>query len=168
MDFVQIRPEDLQFNPFEKIGKDWLLLTAGTAASYNTMTASWGGVGVLWGKNVLTCYVRDSRHTYSFMENNPLFTASFFDESQRDALRFCGSHSGRDCDKAKETGLTPTFLAGGMTFAQARQVYVCKTLYTLPLTLDGARDACVNACYEKDALHTMYIGEILGVYENKE
>ena len=50
MSFREGKIEELQFNPFTKIGKEWLLITAGDEEKHNTMTASWGGVGVLWGK----------------------------------------------------------------------------------------------------------------------
>ena len=58
MAFQEVKIEDLSFNPFTKIGKEWLLITAGNEESYNTMTASWGGVGVMWGKNAVTVYIR--------------------------------------------------------------------------------------------------------------
>ena len=46
MAFREIKPEELDFNPFQKIGKQWMLITAGNESGYNTMTASWGGAGV--------------------------------------------------------------------------------------------------------------------------
>ena len=107
MAFRKIDISELSFNPFDKIGKQWMLLTGGDKDSFNTMTASWGQLGVLWNKNVLTCYIRPNRYTYDFVEKGECFTASFYGEEYRSALSFCGSHSGRDCDKAKETGLTP-------------------------------------------------------------
>ncbi len=91
--------KSLKLNPFTAIGEDWLLLTAGNKDNANTMTASWGGMGVLWGKNVVTVYVRPQRFTYQFMENSDYFTVAFFDESWRGALKLCGSKSGREVDK---------------------------------------------------------------------
>lgn len=44
----------------------------------NTMTASWGGIGVLWGKNVATVYIRPQRHTKEFVDAGDTFTISFF------------------------------------------------------------------------------------------
>ena len=87
-----------------------MLLTGGNMESFNTMTASWGQLGVLWNKNVLTCYIRPNRYTYEFVENGEFFTVSFLGEEYRKALAFCGSHSGRDCNKITETGLTPVEL----------------------------------------------------------
>ena len=99
MSFRKVDISELQFNPFTKIGKEWMLLTGGTMDKFNTMTASWGQLGVLWNKNVLTCYIRPNRYTYEFVENGDMFSASFFGEEFRKVLSFCGSHSGRDCDK---------------------------------------------------------------------
>ena len=41
--FIETRPEDIGHNPFKLIGADWMLITAGTKESYNTMTGAWGG-----------------------------------------------------------------------------------------------------------------------------
>ncbi|MEG0895075.1 MAG: flavin reductase family protein, partial [Oscillospiraceae bacterium] len=59
----ELSVNDLQFKPFDKIGNDWFLLTAGNMENYNTMTASWGGLGVLWSRNVVNIYVRPQRYT---------------------------------------------------------------------------------------------------------
>lgn len=61
--FQPMTADMMEFDPFTKIGKEWALLTAGSKEKANTMTISWGGVGVLWGKNVAFVFVRDSRYT---------------------------------------------------------------------------------------------------------
>ncbi len=167
MAFVKTEVEKLTLNPFTKIGKEWFLLTSGTPDCYNTMTASWGQMGVLWGKNVLTAYVRTSRKTFELVEQNNLFTVSFLPQADRPILQFCGSHSGRDCDKAKETGLIPVGLDGSTAFEQASLVLVCRKLYAAPLDMKQAVDPTIASFYEKDAMHHMYIAEILSAYENK-
>ena len=87
--------DKMEFNPFTKIGKEWALVSAGDKTRCNTMTVSWGGVGVLWGKNVVFIFIRDSRYTKEFLDNGDLFSLSFLNEDYRDALNYCGSHSGR-------------------------------------------------------------------------
>jgi len=67
-------------NPFTLIGKDWMLVTAGTAERFNTMTASWGGLGVRWERKVCTIYVRPTRFTFEFIERAEMFSLSFFPE----------------------------------------------------------------------------------------
>ncbi len=63
----KIDPKELNANPFTLLDNDWALLMAGDKDSFNSMTVSWGGVGVLWRKNVTTVYVRQSRYTKEFM-----------------------------------------------------------------------------------------------------
>jgi len=94
-DLHKIDPREINQNPFTLIDDDWFLLSAGNLSTFNTMTASWGGMGILWNKPVVFCFVRPQRYTYKFMESNDLFTMSFFDESYRKALSLCGKVSGR-------------------------------------------------------------------------
>lgn len=166
MAFRKIDISELSFNPFDKIGKQWMLLTGGDKDSFNTMTASWGQLGVLWNKNVLTCYIRPNRYTYDFVEKGECFTASFYGEEYRSALSFCGSHSGRDCDKAKETGLTPAEVDGYMAFEEAELVLVCRKLYSYDLQESGflTDDGIPEKFFGKDPYHRAYISEIVGVY----
>jgi flavin reductase (DIM6/NTAB) family NADH-FMN oxidoreductase RutF len=159
--FVAVNPEKITDNVFEIVGSDWMLVTAGTLGDYNTMTASWGTMGVLWGKRICICFIRPSRYTYQFMEKNPLFTLSFFGEEQRDALNFCGSHSGRDVDKAAETGLIPVEAAGGaVTFEQARLVMVCRKIYYQDFDPSHFIAPDIESNYGGSDYHRIYIGEL--------
>lgn len=162
--FKEISAEAIASNPFELIGKDWALVTSGTKDSFNTMTISWGGVGIMWGKPVTYSFIRPQRHTFGFMENNDYFSMSFFDEDYRDVLKFCGSKSGRDYDKVKETGLTPAFTEDGVPyFEEAKLVLVCKKLYSQSLNADSVIDnEAVDKWYDND-FHKMYISEIVKV-----
>ena len=100
MSFREVDLKSLEFSPFEKIGDEWALVTAGTTSGYNTMTVSWGGMGVLWGKDVVTIYVRPQRYTKEFLDANDRFTLSFYAPEHKEALRYLGTHSGRDSYKA--------------------------------------------------------------------
>ncbi len=160
--FKPVRPDTLKDNPFQLIGGDWMLVTAGTKANYNMMTASWGGLGVLWDKNIAICFVRPTRHTYGFMENNSHFTLTFFDEEFRDKLAFCGAHSGKDTDKTAKTGLTPVEgPAGTVFFEQARLVLVCKKIYFQDLIPQHFLDPAIREFYGSSDFHRMYVGEIV-------
>ena len=154
--------EYLNLDPFSMIGKDWCLITAGTQEKWNTMTASWGFMGVMWNKNCIMATVRPNRYTHEFLKNNELFTVSFFENEYRKALAFCGSHSGRDCDKAKETGLVPLFTDNTVTFEQAKIVFVCRKIFTMDMDPD-CLDTELNKQYNSDPIHTEFIGEILKV-----
>lgn len=159
----KIELSELSFNPWDKLSKDWFLLTSGDMDSWNTMTAGWGFVGVMWRKNVFNAVVRPTRYTYDFMEKNDLFTVSFYGEECRAALGFCGSHSGRDCDKAKETGLTPVAVDGSVTFEQAELTLVCRKIYTQDMDLSLLAED-VKPLNGTDPIHKQYIGEILAAY----
>lgn len=159
--FKTIDPATLKENPFDLIGKGWMLITAGSPEAFNTMTASWGGMGVIWAKNVCFCVVRPGRHTYGFMEKSDMFTLSFFDEAFRKALTYCGSHSGRNVDKVKEAGLTPVFADEGIYFAEARLVFSCRKLYHHDLDPACFLDPTIDSAnYPHKDYHRMYVGEI--------
>jgi flavin reductase (DIM6/NTAB) family NADH-FMN oxidoreductase RutF len=164
--FREISPADIDDNVFSLIADDWMLLTAGQGDSYNTMTASWGSLGELWHRKVAFVFVRPQRHTFGFMNDSVRFTASFFPEAYREALRFCGSRSGRDVDKAAVTGLTPVHPTPDTTaFGEARLILVCRKIYIHDLDPSGFSDPSVEECYPDSDYHRMYIGEIETVLE---
>lgn len=160
MDFEEAKLEMLRENPFKLIGTDWMLVTAGTPDSFNTMTASWGGMGVLWQKQVCFCFIRPTRYTYEFIERARYFTLSFFDERYRDVLNLCGSRSGRDTDKVKESGITPVKEDGYVYFTEARLVLICKKLYYQDISPDHFVDPQIDSLYPAKDYHRMYVGEI--------
>ena len=169
--FKEISPYELTGNPLQMIGKDWMLVSAadGTEGAefgknYNTMTASWGGVGVLWNKPVAFVFIRPERNTYLFTEDSDYMTLSFFGGERRDALTFCGRHSGRDTDKAAECGLTPVFEEedGGRSvyFEEATCVLKLRRLYGDSIKTDAFYDDAPLDFYRTDGLHKMYVCEI--------
>lgn len=166
--FKEITPSEITNNPFDLIGKDWALVTSGNSDKFNTMTVSWGGVGIMWGKPVTYTFIRPQRYTFEFMEKNGYFSMSFFDETQRDALKFCGSKSGRDYDKVKETGLTPAFTEDGVPyFEEAKLVLVCKKMYSQFLNEENIEDTESVAKWYDNDYHKMYVSEITKVLVKK-
>lgn len=161
--FTVITPEQWQDNVFTAIGKDWLLLTAGTPSQCNTMTASWGTAGILWNKPVAIAYVRPQRYTYEFMERCEFFTLSILPETYRDALQFCGSHSGRDGDKFAQTGLTVADIDGIPAVGEARLILVCRKLYVQDMSANGFTDPTLLSHYKANDFHRQYVGEIIKV-----
>ena len=163
MHTFQPYPMDLlEMNPFTKIGKDWGLVTTGSKTKYNTMTISWGGVGVLWNKNVVYVFVRESRYTKEFMDNGAFFSLSFFDEKYRSALSYCGAHSGRDEDKFEKSGLTPAFRHSIPYPDEANLVFLCKKIAAVPMGEETIFDHKIMPDFYKDGdMHTMYVGEII-------
>lgn len=159
-EFIRISPEKLQDNPFSMIGNDWMLITAGTPERCNTMTASWGGVGVLWNKPIAIAYVRPTRHTYGFMESSDRFTLSILPEDYRAALRLCGTLSGRDVNKFAESGLSVYNADGVPAIAQARLIVVCRKLYVQDMAPEQFADKALLSHYKANDFHRQYIGEI--------
>lgn len=160
MKFIEISPETITDNTFKLVGKDWMLVTAGKEVSFNTMTAAWGGLGVLWDKKICFCVIRPTRYTYAFMEKSEGFTLSFFEERYRDVLTYCGTKSGKDVDKVAKTGLTPVFDNGAVYFSEARLVIVCGKIYTQDIVPGNFLDAEMDKFYPKKDYHRMYVGEI--------
>ena len=153
----------LNMNPFTKIGKEWSLISAGDKNKCNTMTVSWGGVGVLWGKNVVYIFIRDSRYTKEFIDNGEFFSMSFFDEKYRDALSYCGKESGRNVDdKFKGAGLTPAFRHNIPYPDEANLVLLCRKMAAVPITEDTFVDPQIMPkWYSDNDMHVMYVGEII-------
>lgn len=167
--FAEITPEQLDKNVFSAIGKQWMLITAGDENGSNTMTASWGGLGVVWNKNVAAALIRQSRHTKSFVDDADCFTLSFYPEEYRKALSFCGAKSGRDFEtdgKAKAAGLTAMYLDGTVAYEEAETILVCKKLYKSDLSAEGFFDkSIIDNFFAGGDWHTVYIAEIVAVYK---
>jgi flavin reductase (DIM6/NTAB) family NADH-FMN oxidoreductase RutF len=160
--FVEISPYELTDNPFNIIGNDWFLITAGTKEHVNTMTGGWGMMGILWRKAVVSIYIRPTRFTYEFTEKYPFFTLCFFDKAYKDVLSYCGSYSGRDTDKVSECNLTPLITENGSVyFDEARLVFECKKLYFSDLNPVRFEDNGIKDLYPLEDYHRYYTAEIL-------
>lgn len=159
--FREISPNEIPDNVFTLIDKDWFLITAGKPENFNTMTASWGTLGILWHRPIATVFIRPQRYTYQFAEEQNIFTCSFFTNDYRKALQYCGSNSGRDVDKIKETGLSPEFsTSGGIYFKEARLVLQCRKIYYDDLKPDHFLDPKIQKNYPINDYHRFFIGEI--------
>ncbi len=167
----KIDPRRIEGNFIEMIGRGWMLVTAGREGDFNTMTASWGGVGELWNRPVAFVFVRPQRYTYEFTEREEMLTLSFFGgEEYREALQVCGTRSGRDGDKVAEAGLTPMATPGGnVTFAEARLTLECRKLYVDDLREGAFIDRGIPATvYPGADFHRMYVVEIVAAYISQE
>jgi flavin reductase (DIM6/NTAB) family NADH-FMN oxidoreductase RutF len=164
-DRTEIQPEKIRDNVFKLIGKDWMLITAGTLDGFNTMTASWGGMGVLWDKKVCFTVVRPTRYTFSFLEENDTYTLSFFPSRYRKALMLCGTKSGREIDKVRESGLTPVFNGDAVFFEEARLVLECRRLYFQDIIPGNFQDTGIERFYPDKDYHRMYVGEVVRCFQ---
>lgn len=160
----ELKVSELKDNMFDAIGHEWMLVTAGTPEKFNMMTASWGGVGVLWAKPVAFIFIRPERYTYEFIENGDGVTLSFLGEEHKGIHSICGARSGRDIDKVEVTGLNPFVTAGGnIGYEQARMVLECRKLYADMIDPENFIDkSLVSRWYggEHGNFHKMYVLEI--------
>lgn len=159
--YLSVSPYELG-NACRMIGKDWMLVCAGD----NAMTASWGGMGVLWNKPVAFVFIRPQRHTYTMTETNDRMALAFLDEQYRGALKYFGTKSGRDGDKFAATGLDRAAhpVHGTLYPAQARTVLFCRKLYVDDLKKDSFLDPALLANYPADDFHRVYVCEIEEVW----
>lgn len=167
--FKKISSFKITENVIDLIGKQWMLITAGDKDSYNTMTAAWGGFGFLWNVPVTYIFIRPQRYTYEFTEKYDQFTLSFFEKKYKNILSYCGTHSGKDVDKAAETGLNIQQTdSGNIYFEEAKLVVECSKLYTDDIKPEGFNDRLINRNYPNKDYHRMYIGKILNCWVKDE
>lgn len=159
--FKEIRSEEFNYNPFKIIGTDWMLITTEKDGKCNTMTASWGGLGVMWNKNVAYIVIRPQRFTKEFVDHSDTFSLTFFNESYKKALGYLGAKSGRDEDKIKNANLTIQFDEKTPYFEEANMVIFCKKLFAQAYQPESFMDSKLNdEIYPTSDHHTLYIGEI--------
>lgn len=163
-EFKSITAEELTANTFRLIGKDWGLVTAGTKEKVNTMTVSWGGLGIMWGKPVAYIFIRPQRYTKEFIDNNTTLSLSFYGENYREMLSFMGSKSGKEVDKIKEMNLSLTFKDSIPYFEEATTVLCLKKLYHQEMEASAFDDIeCDQKWYANKDYHTMYVCEITDI-----
>lgn len=156
--------KDYNLEIFNEFNKTWALVSAGSIDNYNSMTVSWGEMGTLWSRPVCTVYVRPSRYTYKFMEENEYFTVSFYDEKYREDLNIMGTKSGRDGDKVALTKLNVKEVDHSITFKEAKRTLLCKKIYYQDMDSSRFPSEVLEHYYNNDTVHRMYIGEVIAIY----
>ena len=163
---IEIRGD---FMIYEKIGAPLcsrlnneyaLLAAAKNDGSYNFMTVSWGGFGILWGKEVCFVFVRPERHTYSFCESTDIFTLSFFGDERHADLLKCGRVSGKSIDKAKEYGFEVSCENSTLKFGDAKLTLTLKKLYAQDISEECFFDRSLLSNYKNSGYHRMYVCEL--------
>ena len=150
MELKEIQTSQLHSDAFTMIGKEWMLVSAERDGVVNTMTASWGGMGILWNKKVAFVFLRPQRYTKEFIDQKDCFTLSFYDEEYRKTLSYLGTVSGRDEQKIEKAGLHTAFINDAPYFTEANTVLVCRKLYAQEMREDCFLDA---ALIEKNYPH---------------
>lgn len=165
--FEELQPNEWIHSPFQVIGKDWMLITtAKEDGGANPMTASWGGLGILWHRPVAYCFIRPARYTRELIDAGQPFSLDFLDESYRRQLEFCGQNSGRDVDKMAACQFTTAHAGDTPYIGEAHTVMLCRALYRQPLGtdffLDNAREI-EKEMYSKDDYSILYVAEITSI-----
>ncbi|MCK9181532.1 MAG: hypothetical protein M0P13_01450 [Fibrobacteraceae bacterium] len=160
MAFKEISPEEIKDNPFKLIGKDWMLITAEYAGKVNMMTASWGGIGVMWNKPVAYIAVRPQRFTKTLIDATDTVSLCFFNEKYRKELAYAGKASGKNEDKVAHCGFTVDHSNKTPYFDEARLVLIGKKAFAQNYKQESFIDPSIMDCYEKKDFHTLYILEI--------
>ena len=163
----EINIKDVNENFIKMIADDWYLIGAQYNGSNNMMCASWGMIGNLWNKAVMNVYVRPSRYTYELIEKAETFSCSFFDESYKKELTFCGRNSGRDVDKIKKCHFNYETIENTPVFKQAKLTIICRKIASYDIHPDQFIDQSILTNYKNNDVHRVYTGEILKVLINE-
>jgi flavin reductase (DIM6/NTAB) family NADH-FMN oxidoreductase RutF len=171
--FKKISPEEIGDNVFTLVGKDFTVITAGKEAHYNSMTASGGGLGLLFMKPTTWCILRADRYTLEMIQKEQTYTLSYFPNEYKEQILFLGSKSGRDSEKMKEVELTsvPT-PSGDMSFKEARLIIESKlteitTANPNDFYSQEAKDWINEAYKEANDYRKLVFGEITHVWVKK-
>jgi len=161
--FKNVEFKDFEFPKFDEIKKGFLI-TAGSLNKFNTMTAGWGNFGVFWSKPSLIVYVRDTRYSYEFFNENEYFTASFLPKTMEKALSLCGTLHGNEVDKVALSHLTPFSVEKSVAFEQSEKIIVCKKVLHADVKPENMDDASFdNKIYPLKDYHRIFFGEIVKI-----
>ncbi len=167
--FIEIKPKELNNSPFKMIGSDWMLVTAEKDSNVNTMTASWGGLGVMWNKDVSFIVIRPTRYTKEFIDNSDRFSLAFFNNSFKKQLTYLGTVSGRSEDKVSKSGLTTEYFNSTPYFREADTVIICKKLYSQKFGSEFFIENSLDEVnYPNKDYHTLYISEVENIFVKKD
>ena len=165
--FKDILPKEIAMDPFDGF-RNWAMITAEVDGVHNSMIIGWGGLGVLWRKDVATVYVRENRYTYEFIEKADKFTISFYDEKYKEQLKVYGTKSGKDIDKDFVTNFHPMKINDAVTYEEAHTTIVCKKIYQAKLEPQFYLNDVADQFYGINndlTRHHMYIGEIERIFK---
>lgn len=147
----------------------WMLITAAKPdGTVNTMTASWGGFGVMWNKEVVFVVIRPQRYTREFADSSESFSLTFFDKEYLKDLGYLGKVSGRDEGKIAKAGLTPVLDNGIPYFEEAHTAIFAKKLFVQRIEENAFLDKdIIDRWYPEKDFHYLYIAEITNILERE-
>ncbi len=159
--FTSLPYANISQQVYTELNDQWMLITAQKSnGTFNTMTASWGGFGVLWNKPVAFCFVRPQRYTLEFLDASDTCTLTFFGGAHKEDLALLGRVSGRDGDKIARTQLHPIKVADTVSFEEAQHIFVCRKLYRQRLEECCFLDPSLLKNYADKDYHYLFVCEI--------
>lgn len=171
--FTELPVKELHDNVFKLFSEDFTVITAGDSSYYNSMTAGWGGIGILNRIPAIYCVLRANRYTLELIKQDNTYTMSFFPDEHKDQVFFFGSKSGRNTAKMQETTLTAVQTpAGNMTYKEARLVFECRlaqitTVRPNDFYYKEHIDMVEDGYAEANDYHKMVFGEITKIWVRK-
>lgn len=171
--YEAIAPQEIEKNILTLVGEDFTVITAGKIPNHNSMTASFGGMGILFGKPTTWCFLRASRYTLEIIKKEKTYTMSYFPDEYKEDVVFFGTKSGRGSDKMKESKLTPIVTPnGGVSYAEADLIIECSLVAVNTVSpddylTDEGRDFVVEGFNDAGDYHKLVFGEITRVWRRK-
>ena len=154
-----------------------ILVTTKAGEKVNTMSISWGTLGIEWGRPIFTLFVREHRYTREMLDQNPEFTINVpVGPYEKKVIGYCGTYSGRNTDKIQDMNLTleeplEITVPGLKEFPLTLE---CKVLYRqlqdknlIPQEIrekDYPQDVDSTAPLANKDFHVAYYGEIVKAY----
>ena len=167
--FKEINANQITENTFKLINDDWMLITAQKDDKVNALTASWGGLGIMWHYNVAYIFIRPQRYTREFIDGSKTFSLSFFSDEFKKELMYFGTVSGRDEDKIKLSQLNLDYDNQIPYFSDGKLIVFCEKLYKQTMDKESFLDSKLIADnYAENDFHVMYIGKITKVLLRQE
>ena len=162
----ELLPYELNENFFKAFGKKWALIVVEDEKEDNAMTISWGQVGIMWSRPIVSVFVRNTRYSKHMMDNSQTFSVCFFDEKYKDKLGYCGTVSRKDEDKISKCGFTRLKDNSTLYLKEAKITLILKKIYQVDLPIDNNVDPTIKKHYSENESHTQYFGEIIKILIN--
>ena len=160
----------------------FLVTYSPTEGKSNVMTIGWGTLGRIWGKHVFIVMVRPSRFSFGYIEETGEFSVNLprdadysirigdtSNRSMKEALEFCGRYSGRDTDKIARCNFTMEkgIMISVPYIRECPVHYECRTIHKNQVDSRTLLPSITESYYPAGDYHTIYFGEIVGVYREK-
>ena len=160
----------LEWNPIEKLAKEGVAIVAEANGKVNATSSHNGGVGHIWGKNVVYAFLRNTRFTKELLDESEYFSACFFDMNEKNnvqLMKVLDQLSGRNEDKLAACRVEIEHCMKVPYIDDANFIILCRKIAAVPMTENTILDEKIlSAQYSDrhmDDFHTMYIGEILDI-----